>query len=484
MELTPEQKLDVRSELNRILRSRLFQSSKRCHDFLEAIVTLTLDGKTDSLSERFLGADLFGRPLDYDTKADAIVRVRANDVRKRLAEYYQEHTEPQPVTISLGTGSYIPEFLWSAEKNLSPGHHTLQAARPARPLQETEDRNASFVLEIPRGSFIPVIQRSRAIGDEEPPTSEDSSEGSLNGLERRQSRRYIRFSLSRRLCTAVSMVAGVLILALSIGCISLWQELRNTRRMLYPWKASPVVAEFWSDFLADQQDTDIVLADASISLIQAITGRSFGLSDYISRAYMNQLQDQDPRVSSNLLKISNWNLASPSEFEVAQRILTLDPAHQKIHIYSARKYMPDLIARHNVILFGSKFANPWTELFENRMNFILDPQNPNKILNRSPAKGEPPVYEYATTGSLGYCIVAYLPTPNHDGSALLIQGTSGEATQAAGDFLLTETKMADFKKMIAASKLPYFELLLKTSIVKGTPISSSIVAYRTYGASN
>ena len=80
--------------------------------------------------------------------------------------------------------------------------------------------------------------------------------------------------------------------------------------------------------------------------------------------------------------------------------------------------------------------------------------------------------------------MAYLPTPDRNGSALLIQGSSGESTQAAGDFLLTESRMADFKKRLGVSKFPYFELLLRTAWVRGTPINSTIVAYRTYGSPN
>jgi hypothetical protein len=114
------------------------------------------------------------------------------------------------------------------------------------------------------------------------------------------------------------------------------------------------------------------------------------------------------------------------------------------------------------------------------MNFTFEPDNPNEIANRAPSRGESRTYDYSSSDSVGYCIVAYLPNTDHNGSALLIQGTSAEPTQAAGDFLLSETQMAEFKKMLGVSKFPYFELLLKTSWVKGTPIASNIVAYRIY----
>jgi hypothetical protein len=37
--------------------------------------------------------EVFGRSPDYDTAEDPVVRLRAADVRKRLAQYYQAKSE-------------------------------------------------------------------------------------------------------------------------------------------------------------------------------------------------------------------------------------------------------------------------------------------------------------------------------------------------------------------------------------------------------
>ncbi len=113
--LTSVQTAAVKSELEVVLKSVHFSGSKRCHDFLEFVVLRALEGDTESLSERFIGAKLFGRPIDYETATDAIVRVRANDVRRRLAQYYLEPHPVPEVRISLTSGSYLPEFHFLAE---------------------------------------------------------------------------------------------------------------------------------------------------------------------------------------------------------------------------------------------------------------------------------------------------------------------------------------------------------------------------------
>jgi len=313
---------------------------------------------------------------------------------------------------------------------------------------------------------------------------EDSVPESENSLALSSSLPKARVGVPTRIFVTGSVVAGLLVLTLAICSFTLWQELRTARQSLYPWRNSPAVAGLWGAFLGDQRDTDLVVTDASFSLVQALTNKSFSLNDYLSRSYMSHLQDQDPRMAVALNKISNWGLGSSGEFEVAQRILALDPARQKLRFYLARKYQPDLIGRDNVILMGSRYGNPWAELFDSRMNFAFDPTNPSRILNLAPKAGEPSAYDFDVSGSVGFCIIAYLPNPDHNGSALLIQGTSGEPTEAGVDFLLSEAKLSAFQRTLGVSRIPYFELLLKTSWIKGTPIDSSIVASRTYSGSN
>jgi hypothetical protein len=133
--LSPEHSAAVKSELDALLNSEQFSGTKRCHDFLEFVVSSALAGDYESLTERTLGAQLFGRPIDYETGSDAIVRVRANDVRRRLAEYYSEEHRASEVSISLPTGSYIPEFHWPARQSL-PALPEAPNPSPSSPVSE------------------------------------------------------------------------------------------------------------------------------------------------------------------------------------------------------------------------------------------------------------------------------------------------------------------------------------------------------------
>ena len=113
--LTDKQSAVIRAELASILASDSFSTSKRCRDFLEFVVERALAGDFESLSERFLGVELFGRPVDYETATDSIVRVRANDVRRRLAQYYSAQRSTPAGRIDLIAGGYVPEFHWRSD---------------------------------------------------------------------------------------------------------------------------------------------------------------------------------------------------------------------------------------------------------------------------------------------------------------------------------------------------------------------------------
>jgi hypothetical protein len=112
----------VRAELDRLLASGAFRTSKRCREFLEYIVEHTLSGPNGSLKERSIGVELFHLPQDFDTGQHTVVRVTANEVRKRLAQHYlAENASRHPVRIELTPGSYCTEFRWDAQPAETPG---------------------------------------------------------------------------------------------------------------------------------------------------------------------------------------------------------------------------------------------------------------------------------------------------------------------------------------------------------------------------
>ncbi|HZT38571.1 MAG TPA: malectin domain-containing carbohydrate-binding protein [Bryobacteraceae bacterium] len=144
----------VREELRRVLDSAAFRNSKRCREFLEYIVEHTISGATATLKERSIGIELFHRPPDFDTSQHTIVRVTANEVRKKLAQYYlAQNPCCGAVRIELPPGSYSAEFKWQNEAEA--------AVTPATPAPQSSPREIAATVLDAATPLAPIRPASR-----------------------------------------------------------------------------------------------------------------------------------------------------------------------------------------------------------------------------------------------------------------------------------------------------------------------------------
>jgi hypothetical protein len=90
-----------------VLQSPSFVSSRRCQDFLRYVIREFVEGRADSIKERTIALEVFGKSPRFDPGSDSLVRVKAREVRKRLTEYYESASDA-PLRIELPVGSYVP----------------------------------------------------------------------------------------------------------------------------------------------------------------------------------------------------------------------------------------------------------------------------------------------------------------------------------------------------------------------------------------
>ncbi|MBB5061225.1 hypothetical protein HDF16_005961 [Granulicella aggregans] len=118
------------------------------------------------LKERNLGTEVFGRPSDYDTSADPIVRVTAGEVRKRIAQYYQTAGHQEELRIDLPIGSYVPHFY-------APGQQAKSADGPPTPeltvapvpsVVAEEGAEATTTIVPPQAELVPRSKWWRRLG--------------------------------------------------------------------------------------------------------------------------------------------------------------------------------------------------------------------------------------------------------------------------------------------------------------------------------
>jgi hypothetical protein len=123
----------VDSVLRGVLESSSFNSSKQCQTLLRYLVEQSGQTKEESLKERVIGMEVFGRQPDYNTGDDPIVRARVGEVRKRLAQYYlSEEGSRAKVQIAIPSGSYRVT-LRSAHKEL-PSEAAASDPKPYQPV--------------------------------------------------------------------------------------------------------------------------------------------------------------------------------------------------------------------------------------------------------------------------------------------------------------------------------------------------------------
>lgn len=124
----------MREQLERLLANPSFKNSKRYPALLRYVVERVLEGHTDSLKERTLGIEVFHRDPNYDTNQDPVVRTTAVEVRKRLAQYYQEPGHEHEIRIEFPSGSYMPEFRLPAAVAPAPAPTPVRLRRFASPV--------------------------------------------------------------------------------------------------------------------------------------------------------------------------------------------------------------------------------------------------------------------------------------------------------------------------------------------------------------
>lgn len=382
--------------IDRVAASEQFSRSVRLRDFLLYVGKQSLREGNPEIHEQEIGARVFGRPASYDRSSDNIVRVNATELRKRIDSWFS-----------------------------------------------TSGAQESWVFEIPRGSYKPVFHRR--VVEPVPLSIPAQNESPLETPLLPSVPQTAVQNRRNRLASMAWPIASVLLIGV---CVWLFWQNHSIRKQVRPWEDEPAVASFWANFLHSNRQTDIVLPDSSVSVSEEFTGRPVTLNEYLDQTYISGVHSSDMSIDrkADLDRIFRHNLVNFGDLRAAQQILALDPLSSSIQLTAARFYSADSMKRDNVILIGGRKANPWVFLFENQMNFSLDQDNQTLtmyVVNHHPLSGEPAVYRESSSqqGSIGYGVIAYLPSPSQNGDALIFAGTGSNATDAAAEFLTSEAQM-------------------------------------------
>ncbi len=112
----------LRAELDFVVEK--LARSPRLASLLRYIGDKALQGNSEDVREYTIATEVFGRPSTFVPGEDAIARVEAHRLRKKLKEFYDSEGRDRAIRVSLPQGSYVPVFV-AAE----PAKEAMQPAR-------------------------------------------------------------------------------------------------------------------------------------------------------------------------------------------------------------------------------------------------------------------------------------------------------------------------------------------------------------------
>src|SRR6266478_1070072 len=410
---------ELLEQLERIVRSKHFRNSKRYPTFLRFVVEQTLAGKIEGLKERTLGVDVFARPNHYDTNEDPIVRVTAGEIRKRIAQYYQEPGHDEELRIDLPLGSYVPHFL--------PAAHTIQIAEHDH-LKHQSDASIATTLAL----------QHEMVG---PEAAASAAKQSVAGMGRWKR-------------TVLSGLLFLLVTAAALTGILLRNYLRDQG-----------IKYFWRPIIASGAPALIVIG------VHSLDERGQDEPTNI-RANSGQENMLAAMVRSDMVPVSD--IVSYSEIT--------DLLTRRSHVYrtkgSADTTFEDL-RQGPVILIGG-LDNVWTKrlVAPLRYSFFASTRLESEIRD---SKDRSHAWKFdnmqlVSGDSRDYAIVASYFDSTIGQHVLVAAGIGKAGTQAAAEFVTSDQ---DLKSWLTEEKVPRgknVELVLSTEILDGQPGPPHVVA--------
>lgn len=246
--------------------------------------------------------------------------------------------------------------------------------------------------------------------------------------------------------------------------------------------------DFWGQFFdRPNEDLRVVFADTSFALWQDLSGKSLDLGDYLSRKDLELQNDA-------LREVAARRSTSPADLYVSVGLGTVATEFGgRLNLQFARNANVDFLHTGNSVLLGSRRSNPWIEVYENNLNFVLE-QDPNTsaplFRNRSPHPQEAPIYGIPTMLDVrgdeqreftSYALVALLKGCGDRGLTVVNEGLNMQATQAAGDMITDPQRLEMLLRSIGhtfGTKVLPFEALIQIKSLPGGYEAPQVIAYR------
>ncbi len=420
---------EILDQLKRITDSPLFRNSRRYPALLGYIVDEALAGRGDSLKERTLGISVFGRPNDYDTNADPVVRISAGEVRKRIAQYYHSPGHDRELRIEIPLGCYLPKFYWPSADGHGEHSQRIQMLLTA---EEPAQLAASEIEPLPVAP-LPVTDVSSI--EPTPPQVAPRSRAALYAF------------------------------LLVFVAVSGFFALRATSRSQTPRD----MALFWGNILHSPEPTLIVLGIHSFDA----QGNDISFRSHVSL----------PQTQASLLSaMTRSDMVHLSDLVSYSRITTLLTLHgHTFRTQGAADTTLEQLRQGPFVLVGG-FNNLWSTSLSQSLRFrFVTLHTPRGLVNVIQDSEHPDrtwtldVTQSALSNTRDYGLVSCFFDAETGQYMMMAGGVGKSGTEAAADFLTDEKSMASLPVKLGARSGENIQVVLATDVIEGKAGSAHVV---------
>jgi hypothetical protein len=413
---------EIELQLARMLDSHHFRHSHRYPALLKYLVEQTLAGRSSELKERLLGIEVFHRAPNYDTNADPVVRVTAAEVRKRIAQYYQEPDHGHEVRIDIPIGSYVPHF-YRAHASHSPAAAEMPAAhngkeQPGAPEAHTSPSNPPAATKAERGLWRHSI--------------------------------YWPHAVMAAVLGALLAYAGVR----ATGSVESWRE--------------HAVRDLWAPLSGGDTPVFVVIGDHSVgsfgNALRASQGAAINPSEDVLQL-MNEHEQVTVSDVTSLFTITEYMIRHDKRYTAA----------------GAGAVSVDDLRKGPVLLFAG-LDNRWTmRLTEHlKYRFVDSPNDAVGVIEDSQNPSHRWQVDFSvpyTKVPVDYAIVARYFDPLIEQPVIIVAGVGQTGTVAASEFVTSERAIEDMKKLAPEGwNNGNVEVVLQTDLIDGRPGPPHIIA--------
>jgi hypothetical protein len=390
----------------RVAASQCFHSSTRLKEFLFYVADCALRNAPDEATEQPIGINVFQRLPGYNSGEDSIVRTQARALRQKLNEYFTGEGEHEEFIIEIPKGHYLPVF------------------QPRHPAVELPPATQSTTVQVPDPHIAAALPLAEPVVVEK----------------------------SKSWATLPAFV-GILLL---LGLATFW-SFRSHK--------PSAIDRFWGPFLSDNDS--LVIYSNAVFTGDSTNGLKYAVPE---NSPQGPLSDHYVVTYTGVGELNSvYNLTR-----------LFDSHHSSFKLKRSLLVTWDEAQLSNLIFIGSVAENPSLRMLPPDSDFTMTASDGTAgFINHHPKPGEQAFYsrpEHPFTTD--YAMVALLPGLQNGKKMLVFSGLTTLGTEAAVEFASRPDTLDQLLVEVSGPKgeVRPFEALIETTIGGGVPMQTKLVA--------